>query len=349
MDITLAQLAAQLGGTLIGGGADEIVTGAAGYDTVSEGEVTFVMQPQKLADAEASPALAIIAPPSIAKANKPLISVADPRSAFAKALHLFDWRQLPLPGIDPLARVAESAEIHAGAYVGPFATIGEGAVIGDGVVIHPHTTVGDHVTIGEGTILYPLVTIYPHCTIGCRGIIHSGAVIGADGHGFEPTAAGWEKIPHIGTVIIEDDVEIGANTCIDRATTGKTMIGHGAKIDNLVHIAHNVQIGPNCMIVAQVGIAGSSVIDAGVVMAGQVGIIDHIHIGAGVRLAARAGVTRDLPAGLTASGVPAQDHITQLRFDAALRKVPALLQTVRSLEKQVAELEARLNVESPLA
>lgn len=346
MDITLAQLAVQLHGTLVGGDADNTVIGVNGYDAVRDGEVTYVMQPQHLAAAEASPALAIIAPSSITSASKPLILVEDPRMAFAKALGLFDWRRMPIPGVDPLAHVAQSAAIHGRAYVGPFASVGEGAIIGEGCIVYPHAVIGDHVEIGAGSIIYPNATIYPHCTIGARVILHAGAVIGADGHGYQPSANGWEKIPHLGTVVIGDDVEIGANTAIDRATTGKTLIGQGTKIDNLVHIAHNVQIGAHCMIVAQVGIAGSCVIEDGVIMAGQVGISDHRRVGAGTRLAVRAGVIRDVPSGITASGVPAQDHTTQLRFEAALRRVPEMLHTVRALEKRIAELEDQLGEKS---
>lgn len=342
MDMTLSQFADRIGGVLIGHHADTPVTGVAGLDSVADGEVTFVMDDSYLARAEESPAVAIIAPERIRSVVKPLIIVPDPRAAFARGLALFDWRRTPLPGIDLSARIAKTAAIHARAHIGPFVSVGEDAVIGDGCIIHAHAVIGDDVEIGAGTVIYPQVTIYPKCTIGARVVLHAGAVIGADGHGYQPGPNGWEHIPHLGTVLIEDDVEIGALTTVDRATTGVTRIGRGSKIDNLVMVAHNVDIGRDCMIVAQVGIAGSTVVEDGVIIAGQAGVVDHVRIGAQTRLAACAVVTKDTPAGVMLSGNPAQPHSAQLRQDAAVRRLPALLATVRQLEKQVAELQKRL-------
>jgi len=339
MEITLGQLAIQLDGLLVGGGADALVLGAAGLDAVGEDMVTYATSERHLAEAEATSALAIIVPHAIEQSVKPLIQVDDPRAAFARALRLFDWRRPPFPGIDQTAVIARSAAIHARAYIGPLAVVGEGVYIGDGAIIHPHAVIGDHVEVGAETVVYPGVAIYPRCTIGCRVIIHSGAVIGADGLGLHPGPDGWEKIPHLGTVIIEDDVEIGANTTIDRATSGKTLIGSGTKIDNLVQIAHNVRVGANCMIIAQVGIAGSAVIEDGVIIAGQAGVSDHLTVGAGVRLATRAVVTRNVPPGATVSGFPARDHAEELKYEAALRRVPDLLRKVKLLEQRVKELE----------
>ncbi|MHB0935970.1 MAG: UDP-3-O-(3-hydroxymyristoyl)glucosamine N-acyltransferase [Armatimonadota bacterium] len=339
MELTLGQLAVQLDGLLVGGGADALVLGVAGYDAVGEDMVTYVTSERHLEEAEATSALAIIVPLSVAESAKPIIQVDDPRAAFGRALRLFDWRRPPIAGIDDTAVIAKSAMVHARAYVGPQAVVGEGSFVSDGAVIHPHAVVGEHVEVGAETVIHPGVVIYPRCTIGRRVIIHAGAVIGSDGLGFHPTPDGWEKIPHLGTVIIEDDVEIGANVTIDRATSGKTLIGQGTKIDNLVHIAHNVQVGANCMIVAQVGISGSSVIEDGVIMAGQAGISDHVRVGANARLGARAGVTRPVPPGATVSGFPARDHAEELRYEAALRRVPELLEKVKRLEQRVKELE----------
>lgn len=343
MEMTLGKLAIHLDGMLLGGQEDTPVQGVSGYDTVAEGEVTFAMNERSLAEAERTPALAIIVPEQVTSSAKPVIAVHDPRAAFGLALRFFDWRRPVLPGIDPTASIAHSAAIHGRAHIGAFTAIGECTVIGDGCVISAHTVIGDQVEIGAGTIIYPNVTIYPHCSIGKNVIIHSGAIIGADGHGYQPGLQGWEKIPHVGTVIIEDDVEIGANTTIDRATTGKTFIGKGTKIDNLVQIAHNVQVGSNCMILGQVGISGSCIIEDGVIIAGQAGLRDHIRIGAGARLAVRAGVTKDIASGLTVSGYPAQPHAEELRLEAMRRKIPDLLATVRKLQRQVDALETRLS------
>lgn len=340
MEITLGELAARLGGALTGGDGAARITGAAGFTDAGAGDVTFVMDARRLAEAEASPAAAILAPAG-ATSVKPLILVDDPRAAFGRALALFDWRRIPPPGIHPLACVAASASVHPTASVGAYAIVGEEAVIGAGAVLYPHAVVGDDVRVGARSVLHANATVYPHCTLGADVIIHAGAVIGADGHGYVPTADGWQKIPHLGTVIIEDGAEIGACSTVDRATTGATVVGRGSKIDNLVMIAHNVQIGAGCMIVGQVGIAGSSVLGDGVILAGQAGVSDHRHIGAGARAAVRAGITRDVPAGATVSGYPAQSHGDQLKLEAALRRVPDLLDKVKRLEKRIAELEGR--------
>lgn len=342
MEITLGQLAVQLDGELVGGGADAPVLGIAGLDTVEEGQVTFIDHARKLDEAEQTDALALIVPCDVEESVKPILRVASPRAAFGHALRLFDWRRPPFPGIDPGAVIAKSAMIHARAYVGPGAVVGEQTFVGDGAVIHPGVILGDHVEVGAETILYAGVVVYPRCTLGSRVIIHSGTVIGADGFGYQPGPAGIEKIPHLGTVILEDDVELGANVTVDRATSGATVIGRGTKVDNLVQIAHNVRIGSHCLIIAQTGLSGSAVVEDGVIISGQVGVIDHTRIGTGARVAGRTVVSRDVPAGATVSGNPAQPHREQLKLDASLRRVPDLLTAVKELERRVRELEARL-------
>ncbi|MHB9023260.1 MAG: UDP-3-O-(3-hydroxymyristoyl)glucosamine N-acyltransferase [Armatimonadota bacterium] len=341
MEITLAQLAERLDAEVRGGDAGAIVRGIAGLDTVGEGEVTYVASLRHLAVAEASPALALIAPCDIEQSTKPLLRVKNPQVAFAAALGMFDWRRPPAPGIDPTAIIDPTAEIDADVYIGPYVVVGARTAIGAGCAIHPHVVIAEDVRIGAGTILYPQVTIYARCAIGSRVMLHAGVVIGADGFGYERGAQGLEKIPQIGIVIIEDDVEIGANTTVDRAKTGATVIGRGTKIDNLVQIGHNCKLGERVIFVSQSGIAGSSVIEDDVLIAGQVGINDHVRIGKGAMVAGRSGVTKDLPPGITVSGYPAQPHHDELRYQAALHRVPELLKQVKELERRLAELETR--------
>lgn len=336
---TLAELAIHLGGTLVGGNADGVITGVAGLDEVGPEQLAFIASDRYLAAGEASAAAALLAPLGTVSAVKPLVLVPDPRAAFARALSLFDWRRPPIPGIDPSATIAQSAGIHAYAHIGARVVVGERAIIGKDAVIHPHAVIGDHVEIGPGTVIYPHVVIYPYCTIGSRCIIHAGTVVGSDGFGFQPTPEGWVKIPHVGTVRIGDDVEIGANCTIDRATTGETVIDSGTKIDNLTQIAHNVKVGKHCVLAAGTGVAGSSVLEDWVALGGQVGIGDHVHLGSGVRVAGQAGVTRDVAAGLTVSGNPVRPIREHQRIEVALERLPGLLATIRRLEKRVAELE----------
>lgn len=342
MEITLAQIAERVAGTLLNGAADMPVIGVAGYETVQAGQITFVTQQRFLPIAEASPALAIIVPHTITESSKPLICVDDPRAAFATMLSIFDWREIALPGIHPSAVVAETAQIAASAAIGAHVVIGEGAVIAEGCVLHAQVTIGNHVEIAAGTILHPQVTIYPHCSIGQNCILHSGVVIGADGHGYQPNADGWQKLPHLGRVDIGNDVEIGANSTIDRATTGSTRIGDGCKIDNLVMIAHNVTMGKQCMVLSLAGISGSCDIADNVIIAGQVGLRDHINIGKGARLIARTGITQNVPAGATISGFPAQNHNKELKYQATLRRVPEMMITIKKLQKQLDEMQKQV-------
>lgn len=337
--MTLAELAVIIDAEICGGNADVEITGVAGYEVATESDVTFVMDERRLKMAEASDAIAVIAPRNLTSEIKTMLYVDDPRSAFGRAMELYDWRRLPMPGIERDAHVAQSAMVHARAYVGAGAVIGEKAFISEGAVIGANSYIGDGAEIGKDTIIYPNVTIYAHCIIGSKVIIHSGTVIGADGFGYQPGENGWQKIPHLGYVIIEDDVEIGANTCIDRGTSGTTLIGQGTKIDNLVQIAHNVKVGKNSLIIALVGIAGSVEIGNNVIVAGQTGILDHVKIADNCKFAVRSGVTKDSVEGESYSGYPAQPHMKELKQEATIRKLPDLLQRMKELEKKVKELE----------
>jgi UDP-3-O-[3-hydroxymyristoyl] glucosamine N-acyltransferase len=242
------------------------------------------------------------------------------------------------PGVAATARIGKGATLGERVSVGEYAVIGAGSRVGSDVVLGAHSVVGEAATIGDGTRLWPGVTIYPRASIGSRVIIHAGARIGSDGFGYVFRDGTHNKIPHVGRCIIGDDVEIGANTTIDRGSIDDTVIGNGTKIDNLVHIAHNVRIGERCLIMAQVGVAGSVTIGDGAILAGQAGISGHLSIGAGARLAAQAGVFGDIPAGEAWSGYPARPHRESLRASAALFKLAGMM---RRLEKLLKDSDTR--------
>jgi len=246
--------------------------------------------------------------------------------------------EFPRPGVAATARVGTGVQLGKRVAIGEYAIIGAGATLGDDVVIGSHCVVGDGVSIGNGTRLWPSVTIYTGATLGARALVHSGARIGCDGFGYVFRNGEHQKIPHVGRCIIGDDVEIGANTTIDRGSIDDTVIGKGTKIDNLVHIAHNVRIGEKCLLMAQVGVAGSVIVGDGAILAGQAGISGHLSIGAGARLAAQAGVFGDIPAGETWSGYPARPHREALRASAALFKLAGMM---RRLEKLLEEPKSR--------
>lgn len=265
-----------------------------------------------------------------------LLRVADPYLAFANLLKAYNEIQLNKKGVDPLAFVSPSATIGKDCYIGPFAFIGENAKIGDNAKIYPHTYVGDNVQVGDNTTLFAGVRLYHSVVVGSRCILHAGAVIGADGFGFAPTADGsYQKIDQIGNVVIEDDVEIGANTTIDRATLGSTVIHKGVKIDNLCQIAHNVVVGQNTAMASQSGIAGSGKVGKHCIIAGQVGIVGHIEVGDNVTIAAQSGVTRSFPSNVTILGSPATDANKQRKTYIYERNLEQLYKRVDELEKKL--------------
>lgn len=266
------------------------------------------------------------------------IRVRDPYVALARALQRF-FSEVPLPdGVSTLASIAPTATIGAGARIGPFATIGAEAVIGEGAAIFPGVFVGARASIGEGTILYPNAVVYHGCVVGKRCIVHGSAVIGADGFGFVSSEGVHHKIPQIGIVRIEDDVEIGAGTTVDRAALGETVIGAGTKIDNLVQIAHNVRIGRGCIIVAQVGIAGSAEVGDYCVLAGHAGITGHVKVGSHVMIAAQAAVMKDIEGPATVAGSPARPLREHLKAEAMVRRLPDLIARLETLERKLADL-----------
>ena len=342
----LREISELIGGELVGDGEVEI-TGVAGIREAGPGDITFLANPKYRSDLERTRASAVIVGRDVEHCyGKPFIRVDNPFYGFARVLELFAPQPKKLtPGVDPLAVLGRNVKLGKGVVIMPFVYIGDDVSIGDNTVIYPFVYIGDEVEIGSDTVIHPNVTIRERCKVGNRVIIHSGARIGTDGFGFAKFKEGHYKIPQIGTVIIEDDVEIGANTTIDRATmtNGATIIKRGTKIDNLVQIAHNVVVGENCLITAQVGIAGSAQIGNWVTFGGQSGAVGHIRIGDNVTVAARAGVTKDIPPNQFVSGFPAEPHAKELRRQAAMRKLPEMISTVRELERRVRELEGKLS------
>lgn len=328
----LKQLAEQLGAKLVGDGEIEIKA-VRGINEASEGDITFVKDIKRLniQDLKAS---AIIVPEPVDKLDKAQLIMENPLYGFARALEIFYSKPYKPKGIMQGAIVTASAEIHPTATVYPNAVIDERVKIGPETVVYPGVYIGEDTEIGAKCIIYPNVTIRERIKIGSRVIIHPGTVIGSDGYGYVMHKGIHYKIPQLGTVKIEDDVEIGACVTIDRATTGETVIGQGTKIDNLVQIAHNVRIGKHCLIVAQVGIAGSSRLGNYVTLAGQVGVADHVEIADGTIVAAQSGVMSNLQKG-TYMGTPVMPHVQFFRIQALLRKLPEIYKKVSDIEKRV--------------
>jgi UDP-3-O-[3-hydroxymyristoyl] glucosamine N-acyltransferase len=343
--VTLDDVAKAVGGTVVGDGAVEI-TGVAGIREAQEGELTFLANPRYEAYLAKTRASAIIVAENHLDLGKPLIQIANPYLAFLNAVRFFAGDgERPAEGIHPMAVVAADACVAPDASVGPLVTIGSGAWIGPRCVLHPGCVVGARSRVGADSLLYPNVVIREECVVGERVIIHSGTVIGSDGFGFVRDGDIYRKLPQVGNVVVEDDVELGANVTIDRATTGTTRIGAGSKIDNLVQIAHNVQIGRNCILVSQVGISGSTSVGDHAVLAGQVGVVGHIEIGAGAMVGAQSGVSKSVKAGERVFGYPARPVVQSKRIEAGLRQLPELIQTVRELRRRVEGLEGKKRTE----
>jgi UDP-3-O-[3-hydroxymyristoyl] glucosamine N-acyltransferase len=339
---SLGELARLVGGDLEGEPSIEI-RGFASLESAGPGDLSFVSAQRHLAAARRSGAAALLAPPGLDLGGRPAIRVAQPYAAIAAILRLFFPEPAIPPGVHPTAHVADDARVSPEATVGAFAVVGERAVIETGAVVHPHAFVGPDCRVGEGSVLHPHVVLRARVTLGRRVIVHPGSVLGADGFGYVHDGQAHRKIPQVGRVVVEDDVEIGANVTVDRATLGETVIGRGTKIDNLVQIGHNTVIGADAILVAQVGIAGSCRIGRGVVLAGQVGIADHVTVGDGAKIGSQAGVHRDVPAGAGMIGTPALPGETGLRALAAIGRLPDLLRDVRALGRRLTALEQRLD------
>ena len=333
MSFTTEQIAKLIGGQVVGD-ANAVLNNFTTIENAQPGDLTFAENEEFFSRAEQSAATAIIADKRFSSARKTLIQVPNARVGFARAMELFfPEKKLPA-GIHPTAVVAATAEIDAGVHIGPHCVIGERVKIGARSVLQAGNYVGDGSKLGEDVNLFPNVTVYPRGEIGHRVRIHANSVIGSDGFGYVQDGPIHRKVPQIGNVVIGDDVEIGAGVTIDRGALGSTVIGKGTKIDNLVQIAHNVQIGEGCLLVAQVGIAGSSRLGNYVVLAGQVGIAGHLKIGNQVIVGAKSGVMHDIPDGQKWLWMPAQPDRDVKRQIVALQQLPELIKRVAKLERK---------------
>lgn len=333
MEKTLQEIAELVEGEVIGDGSTKIF-GLGSIDTAGEGILTFADNLHAEA-AKNSKASAVIMPADFSgELPKNAIISADSKAAFAKLLEIFTPKVKIPVGVSEKAHIGQNVKIAENVSVMPFAVVDDNAEIKSGAVIYPHTYIGQYSTVGENTVVYSNVTIREHCKIGKNCVIHSSAVIGSDGFGFTTADGVHTKVPQVGNVIVEDDVEIGAHVGIDRAAMGSTVIGHGTKIDNLVHIGHNCKIGANCLIVAQTGISGSTTVGDNVTFGGQVGTVGHIKIGGNSIYAARSGISRDMPENFFGAGFPLQPHNEWLKLQAALKKVPELIKRVAKLERE---------------
>lgn len=338
MEWTLGFLCEAVGGNLAGD-PRKVIRGLSPFDTADRDDITFADSPKLLKRMESTRAGAVIVPSDFqTEASVDLIQSAHPRLAFAKIMRLYFPAQTSDGRISPQAWIGQTVTLGEAVSVGPFTVIGDHSAIGSRTILHSHVAVGNNVHIGEDTVVYSHVTIADGCIIGSRVILHPGTVIGADGFGFVPDGDRHYKIPQIGLVQIDDDVEIGACNAIDRATFGKTWIQRGVKTDNLVHIAHNVTVGENTLVVAQVGVAGSTAIGKNVILAGQAGVSGHLSIGDHAVVGPQCGVTRSVAAGEVVSGTPEMPHRLWLRVGRLLPRLPEIRKRLSDLEKRFNEI-----------
>jgi UDP-3-O-[3-hydroxymyristoyl] glucosamine N-acyltransferase len=340
--LILSELAKRLDCRLDGDGSLDI-TGVAGLEQAKPGDVSFYSNPKYAAALGATRASAVIAGDDAPRPSCAVLRSPHPYLAFAKAVEILAPPMRPAPGVHPLASIGAGVTLGDGVSIGPFVAIAEGASIGARTIVFPHVTIGPRAVVGDDCVVHARVSIREQVRIGRRVILQDGVVVGSDGYGFARRPDGTHhKIPQTGGVVIEDDVEIGANATIDRPAVGETRIGAGTKIDNLVQIAHGVQIGKDVLLAAQVGIAGSTVVEDGVTMGGQVGVAGHLTIGRGAVMAGQSGVTNSVDAGTFLTGYPAIPNREWLKASTVFKKLPELRKTVADLERRIEELEAAL-------
>lgn len=340
MKMTLAEIASFLGGDVIGAD-DTMINNIRSIEEANEGDITFIANKKYLKKLNLTKASAILASPQTVAEGKNLIIVTDPYSALGKLLTLFYPLEHGRRGVSSDAYIEDGAVVSPGATIFPRAFIGKGATIGKGAVIYPGVFIGSNAFIGDDSILYANVTVYHSCIIGKRVILHSGVVVGADGFGFASPGKNNTKIPQVGFVQIDDDAEIGANTTIDRATLGRTWIQRNVKIDNLVQIAHNVVIGENSVITAQVGISGSTKLGKSVIVGGQTGMVGHINIGDNVMIAADSKIHKDIESGKVIGGKPQMPYKEWLKVESCRVKLPEMRATLNDLVKKVEKLQSK--------
>ena len=339
--VPLSELARAVGGR-VQGQADTVITGVSSLELAGPGDLAYVEQDRFVKAAQASKAAAFVVPHPLPELSRPQVIVANPKYAFARLIQQFFTTPYKARGV--AREITQGADVQIGPDVSiwPFVTLGDRVKIGARVTLYPGVFIGDDSVIGDDCLLYPNVTVRERCEIGQRVIVHSGTVIGSDGFGYVQEQGRHHKIPQIGTVVIEDDVELGANVTVDRAAFGRTVIKRGTKVDNLVQIAHNVTVGEHNILVAQVGIAGSTTLGSHVIVGGQAGLADHIEVGDRVMIAARSGVNRNLAGNQIVSGTPAIPHEVSIKAQAVVSRLPELRQQVRELLHRVAALETTL-------
>ena len=344
MKRSLRELADLVDGEVIG---DEriIITGINNVEQAKEGEITFISNPKYIPMVDTTHASALIVPRDFRESEKPLLYAENPYLAYAKITSMFHEKKHQGSGVDGNAVIGKNVDIGRDVSIYPFVYVGDNVKIEDRVSLYPGVYIGDDTNIGEDTIIYANVSIREGCKIGKRVIIHCGTVIGSDGFGFARDGKRYHKIPQIGTVQIDDDVEIGANNTIDRAALGKTWIKRGVKTDNLVQVGHNVVVGEDTVLVALVGISGSAEIGGNVVLAGQVGVGGHLKIGDNVTIGAKSGVTKDIAPNQMVSGFPPVPHKEWLKSQISFTKLPKMRKTIKGLESRLEKIEEKIRIE----
>jgi UDP-3-O-[3-hydroxymyristoyl] glucosamine N-acyltransferase len=339
--MTLGEIATALGATLENGDPVTEITGVAGIEEASSGQITFVANPKYAATARTTTASAIIVSEDFPAVTCALLRSKNPYLCFARAIDLFYQPPRYAPGIHPTAVIAPTASVSSDAHIGSYVVIEEGATIGDHAVLLPHVVIYRNAHIGNNFFAHAHAIVREDCVLGDNVVLQNGAVVGSDGFGFARDGDHWEKITQSGPAVLESDVEVQANACIDRASVGETRIARGVKIDNLAQVGHGSAVGEHTLLCAQVGLAGSTVVGENVIIAGQAGVAGHCHVGDNVVITAQSGTHGDIPNGSMVSGSPAFDHKQWLRAVNAFAKLPELARAVRELRRRSSDDEER--------